>query len=137
MDITPWRIFRDFSEIFLRTFPPRRNYCLGYEAKLTVAVRMSKRDVPSLMLARTSGNNLRANMSGKSDLGDQKRRTVTTIETHEVWIVRRIVPGIADEAPLVPVEISQTAASPLSENNPSEETSEETKQGGQVMTGSR
>ena len=67
-------------------------------------------------------------MSGKSDIGDKKRRTVTTIEAHEVWIVRRIVPGVADEAQtLVPVEISQTAASPLSENNPSEETSEETK----------
>jgi hypothetical protein len=128
VDITPWRIFRDFYEIFLRTFPLRRNYCPGYEAKLTVAVRMSKRDVPSLMLARTSGNNLRANMSGKSDTGDEKRRTVTTIETHEVWIVRRILPGVADEAQtLGPLEIPQTAASPLSENNHSEETKQEDK----------
>ena len=127
MDITPWRIFRDFSEIFLRTFPLRPNYCPGYEAKLTVAVRMSKRDVPSLMLARTSGNNLRANMSGKSDTGDKKRRTVTTIETHEVWIVRKVVPGVADEAQTVPLEIPQTAASPLSENNYGEETKQEDK----------
>ena len=89
---------------------------------------MSKRDVPSLMLARTSGNNLRANMSGKSDIGDKKRRTVTTIETHEVWIVRKVVPGVADEAEtLVPLEIPEPAASPLSENNPSEETKQEDK----------
>jgi hypothetical protein len=125
VDITPWRIFRDFSEIFLRTFQLHRNYCPGYEAKLTVAVRMSRRDVPSLMLARTSGNNLGANMSGKSDIGDKQRRTVTTIETQEVWIVRRIVPGVADEAQtLVPLEIPQTAASPSSEINDSSQTSE-------------
>ena len=67
-------------------------------------------------------------MSGKSDIGDKKRRTVTTIETHEVWIVRRIVPGVADEAQTpVPLEIPQMAASPLSENNHSEETKPEDK----------
>jgi hypothetical protein len=67
-------------------------------------------------------------MSGESDIGGKKRRTVTTIETHEVWIVRRIVPGIADETQtLIPVEIPQTAASPLSENNHSEETKQEDK----------
>ena len=65
---------------------------------------------------------MRANMSRKSDIGDQMRRTVTTIETHEVWIVRKVVPGVADEAEaLVSLEIPQTAASPLSENNHSEE----------------
>ena len=64
-------------------------------------------------------------MSGKSDIGEKKRRTVTTIETHEVWIVRKVVPGDADEAQtLVPLEIPQTAASPLSENNESSETVE-------------
>ena len=84
--------------------------------------------MPSLMLARTGGNNLRANMSGKSDIGEKKRRTVTTIETHEVWIVRRIVPGVADEAEaLVPLEIPQTAASPLCGINDSEETKQEDK----------
>ena len=93
---------------------------------MTVAVRMSRRDVPSLMLARTSGNNLRANMNGKSDIGDKQRRTVTTIETQEVWIVRRIVPGVADEAQ-TPLEIPKTPASPLSENNHSEETNQEDK----------
>ena len=65
-------------------------------------------------------------MSGKSDIGDKKRRTVTTIETHEVWIVRRIVPGVADEAQtLGPLEIPQPAISPLSENNPSSQTIED------------
>ena len=78
------------------------------------------------MLARTGGNNLRANMSGKSDVGDKKRRTVTTIETHEVWIVRKVVPGVADEAEtLVTLEIPQTAASPLSENNKSSQSIED------------
>ena len=67
-------------------------------------------------------------MSGKSDIGDKTRRTVTTIETHEVWIVRKVVPGVADEAEtLVPLEIPQTEASPLSENNQGEETKQENK----------
>lgn len=65
-------------------------------------------------------------MSGKSDIGEKKRRTVTTIETHEVWIVRKVVPGIADEAhTLVPLEIPQSAASPLSEVNDSSQTIED------------
>ena len=80
------------------------------------------------MLARTRGNKLRANMSGKGDIGDKKRRTVTTIETHEVWIVRRIVPGVADEAQtLVPLEIPETAASPSSEINHRGETKQKDK----------
>ncbi len=67
-------------------------------------------------------------MSGERDRSDKKRRTVTTIETHEVWIVRRIVPGVADEAQtLQPLEIPQTAASPLSEINYGEETKQEEK----------
>ena len=89
---------------------------------------MPQQDLPSLMLARTSGNNLRADMSGEKETSDTKRRTVTTIETHEVWIVRRIVPGVADEAQtLVPLEIPQTAASPLTEINHGEETKPEDK----------
>lgn len=59
-------------------------------------------------------------------MSDKKRRTVTTIETHEVWIVRKVVPGVADEAEtLVPLEIPQTAASPLSEVNDSSQTIED------------
>lgn len=65
-------------------------------------------------------------MSGKSDIGETKRRTVTTIETHEVWIVRRVVPGVADEAEtLVPLEIPQSAISPLNEVNESSQTIED------------
>ena len=76
-------------------------------------------------------------MSGKSDIGDKKRRTVTTIETHEVWIVRRIVPGVADEAQtLVPLEIPQTAASP-SFTFERKQQQRRNKTRGQVMTGSR
>jgi hypothetical protein len=62
-------------------------------------------------------------MSGKNDISDKKRRTVTTIETHEVWVVRKVVPGVADEAEtLVP---PQTASSPLSEVNDSPQTIED------------
>jgi hypothetical protein len=79
------------------------------------------------MLARASGNNSDTNMSEESDKSGKRRRTVTTIETHEVWIVRKVVPGVADEAePLVPPEIPQTAAVlPLSEVNDSSQTIED------------
>lgn len=82
--------------------------------------------MPSLMLARASGNNLRAHMSGKSDISDKKRRTVTTIETHEVWIIRKVVPVVADEAQtLVPLVIPQPASSPSSEVDDSSQTIED------------
>lgn len=60
-------------------------------------------------------------------MNDKRRRTVTTIETNEVWIVRKVVPGVADDAEtLVPPEIPQTAAvSPLSEVNDSSQTIED------------
>ncbi len=62
-------------------------------------------------------------MSGESDISEKKRRTVTTIETHEVWIVRKVVPEVADEAETrVPLEIPQPAISPLSEVNDSSQT---------------
>ena len=65
-------------------------------------------------------------MSGKNDISDKKRRTVTTIETHEVWIVRKVVPGVADEAEtLVPRETQQTASSPLNEVNDRPQTIED------------
>ena len=66
-------------------------------------------------------------MSEKSNMNGKKRRTVTTIETHEVWIVRKVRLGIADEAEtLAPLEIPQTAAvSPLNEVNYSYQTSED------------
>lgn len=31
------------------------------------------------------------------DMSEKKRTTVTTIETHEVWIIRRVAPEIAEE----------------------------------------
>jgi hypothetical protein len=62
-------------------------------------------------------------MSGESDIGEKKRRTVTTIETLEVWIVRKVMPGVPDEAEtLVPSEIPRTAASSLSEVNETSQT---------------
>lgn len=47
-----------------------------------------------------------------------------TIETHEVWIVRKVVPGDADEAEMhPPIEIAQAVAvSPLSDVDHSSQT---------------
>jgi|GEM_PF-2300087 hypothetical protein len=65
-------------------------------------------------------------MSEKNDISDKRRRTVTTIETHEVWIVRKVVPTVTDESEtLVPLELPQTAASPLSEVTNSPQTIED------------
>ena len=60
-------------------------------------------------------------------MSDKKRRTVTTIETQEVWIVRKVVSGVADQAEaLIPLEIPQSAAvSSLNGLNESEETKQE------------
>jgi hypothetical protein len=52
-------------------------------------------------------------------MSEKKRRTVTTIETHEVWIVRKVVPGVADKTEThAPIEIPQ-AVSPFNEVNDS------------------
>jgi hypothetical protein len=73
------------------------------------------------MLSSPRDNSSDTNMSEESNMSDKKRRTVKTIETHEVWIVRKVVPSVADEAEtLVPLEIPQTPASPLSEVNRSQ-----------------
>jgi hypothetical protein len=58
---------------------------------------------------------------------EKKRITVTTIETREVWIIRKAVPEPADEAAtLIPNEITQLpAVSSPSELNNSSETNEE------------
>lgn len=48
-------------------------------------------------------------------MSDKKRTTVTTIETHEVWIIRRVVPEPAEEAvTITTVETAQpdTSISP-------------------------
>ena len=60
-------------------------------------------------------------------MSNKKRRTVTTIETHEVWIIRRSQPEPPDEAGvLTPGEIAQPATvSPLSEGANGSETDEE------------
>lgn len=51
-------------------------------------------------------------------MSEKKRTTVTTIETREVWVIRRAVPELAEEAvTITPVEPDQPAAavSPSSE----------------------
>jgi hypothetical protein len=52
-------------------------------------------------------------------MSDKKRTTVTTIETREVWIIRRAVPEPSDEAvTLTPQEICpQPAIQPPGESN--------------------
>lgn len=62
-------------------------------------------------------------------MSDKKRTTVTTIETREVWIIRRAVPEPSDEAvTLTPQEIyRKRAIPPLADNNePNKETEEKT-----------
>jgi hypothetical protein len=61
-------------------------------------------------------------------MSDKKRTTVTTIETHEVWVLRKAVPGVVDEAEMhPPIEISQSVAvSNLSEVDDTSQTSRTT-----------
>lgn len=60
-------------------------------------------------------------------MSDKKRTTVTTIETHEVWIIRRSVPEISGEAEvIVPREIAQpTQGQALGEHNNTSPANEE------------
>ena len=43
-------------------------------------------------------------MNGERNMSEKKRITVTTIETHEVWIVRKVVPDVSDVDALTPDE---------------------------------
>lgn len=61
-------------------------------------------------------------------MSEKKRTTVTTIETHEVWIIRKVVPELPDE----PVTITtfdtvqpDAAILPSTELTNGSETSEE------------
>ena len=61
-------------------------------------------------------------------MSEKKRTTVTTIETHEVWIIRRAtVPEVPDEgAAIMPGDVGQPAAvSPLIEAIRNSEPTEE------------
>ena len=52
-----------------------------------------------------------------------KKRTVTTIETHEVWIIRKAVPEISEEVEMpTPRDIAQTEA--VSQSNEADNGSE-------------
>jgi hypothetical protein len=62
-------------------------------------------------------------------MSDKKRTTVTTIETHEVWIIRSVAPEAADEAAMIaltPQEIAEPAIPPLADNNTLNREEEET-----------
>jgi len=49
-------------------------------------------------------------------MSDKKRTTVTTIETHEVWIIRKAVPELSEVGVITPETISELAkGSPLIE----------------------
>ena len=62
-------------------------------------------------------------------MSEKRRTTVTTVETHEVWVLRRVVPEPLDEAgTLIPTEITPVPAisssselSNLSKTNEEEE----------------
>ena len=57
-------------------------------------------------------------------MSDKKRTTVTTIETHEVWIIRRVVPGFQEA--LAPEEkVRPAPALPSSEANTDSERDDE------------
>ena len=61
-------------------------------------------------------------------MSEKKRTTVTTVETLEIWTIRRAAPEAADEdVTLTPVDLAQpvTAVSPSSKLNSASETSEE------------
>jgi hypothetical protein len=61
-------------------------------------------------------------------MSEKKRTTVTTIETHEVWIIRRPVPEVPDEeVTITTLEITQpdAAVSPSTEPTDSSETSKD------------
>lgn len=63
-------------------------------------------------------------MSHEMNMSDKKRTTVTTIETHEVWIIRRaVLPEEAGVITLTPQEITEPAIQPLEEghDHPNEE----------------
>jgi len=56
-------------------------------------------------------------------MSDKKKRTVTTIETREVWIIRTAVPEISEEVEMpTPRDIAQTAA--VSQSNEADNGSE-------------
>jgi len=59
-------------------------------------------------------------------MSDKKRTTVTTIETQEIWIIRRAVPEFLEVDLLTPEEMTQASpVIPLNEANSDSETSEE------------
>lgn len=61
-------------------------------------------------------------------MSDQKRTTVTTIETQEIWIIRRAVPELLESDVLSPEEITQASpVIPLTEANRDSETTNQLK----------
>lgn len=60
-------------------------------------------------------------------MSEKKRTTVTTIETHEVWIISKAAPEPADKAgTLIPAEVTPLpAVSTSSELNNDSETNQE------------
>lgn len=47
----------------------------------------------------------------ENDMSDKKRTTVTTIETHEVWIIRKAAPELSEQA--VTITPAETAQPPV------------------------
>ena len=64
-------------------------------------------------------------------MSDKKRTTVTTIETHEIWIIRSVASETPDQAAMItltPQEMAEPAIPPLADNNtPNRQEEERTK----------
>jgi hypothetical protein len=65
-------------------------------------------------------------MIDERNMSEKKRTTVTTIETHEVWFIRKVVPERSEVEVLIPDELATPPqVSPLRELNNSAETNHE------------
>ena len=77
------------------------------------------------MIAQASGNDPTQERY-ETDMTEKKRTTVTTIETVEVWTIRRVVPAPGDEHDvLISEEIAQPTVPSLSEVNNSSGTNDD------------
>jgi hypothetical protein len=116
----------EFSQIFVGHF-------LGLSRCASINVYRHGENLISGKEVRSEFPNSSPRLPGwqlpQRDMSDKKRTTVTTIETHEVWIIRRIATEPNQEAVTLPTqEIGpQPAIPPLGEsNNTTNEEGEET-----------
>lgn len=109
-------MFRDSLETFLRTFL----LSLQYRRPPWLEVDVPREGRSELAHSNPSLCTWQSRLE-PSDMSDKKRTTVKTIETHEVWIIRKAVPERPDKdraAMLSLLDKAQThAVSTLDEGN--------------------